>query len=358
MSESIASLGAGPQQLALLDSLARDGLVAGRVLSQVGPDLIIGTGSLTLHARVSRGLRRASGSAEQRPVVGDFVGVTPGGGDGHGRIDAVLPRTSLLRRRASGSESESQLLAANVDVVLAVAALDRSLSARRLERVLVVARDAPATPVIVLTKADLCADVPAAVALARSVALDAAIVCVGAGDQAGLEAIIASIPVGSTAVLLGMSGAGKSTLTNRLLHREHMLVGGVRAADDRGRHTTSHREIVSTPWGAFLIDGPGIREIGLVDEGGLDDAFADVAAVAAQCRFSDCAHADEPGCALRAALESKALPAARVLAYTKLAREAAFARSQENPTDRRERKARERALTNAAWTATRSKRRV
>ncbi len=352
----LTELGATSEQVAAFAALDRPALVGGRVFSQRGPELRVRTGESALVARASGALAHAARAAHELPVVGDFVAVRPGTGDGSSRVEFVLPRSSLLRRREAGTEGRVQAMAANVDVVFAVAALEQGFSPRRIERVVALSREAPANAVVVLTKADLCDDVPAAVRRARDAAPGAAVVVLGANDEGGLADLAACLPARRTGVLVGLSGAGKSTLINRLLAGEHMAVGAVRAFDARGRHTTTHRELIAMPWGGFLVDGPGVRELGVVTSDGLGDAFDDVHVLAARCRFSDCTHAAEPGCAVREAVEQGRLARERLDAYAKLKLEAAFGRAQVDAHERRARKRRERALTNAAWQAARKKR--
>lgn len=261
----------------------------------------------------------------EHPVVGDWLAVAMVDNSADAMIHALLPRTSAFRRRAAG-EGGVQVVAANVDVALLVAALTADLNVRRLERYLVAARDSGAQPVIVLTKADLCADPKSEARRVASIAEGAPVLTLSALTGDGLDRLDAWLTPGSTAVLLGSSGAGKSTLLNALAGRALMDTGAIRASDERGRHTTTHRELFRLPSGALLIDTPGMRELGLlaVDEA-LDASFEDVTALLRNCRFGNCTHANEPGCAILAALEQGALGHDRWQAYLKLQRELAFA---------------------------------
>ncbi len=255
------------------------------------------------------------------PVVGDWVGLdvardTP-------VVRVILPRSSALARRRPGAAERRQMLAANVEKVLLVDGLDRGPNPRRIERGVALACDSGIEPVVVLGKADVCADVTAAVEAARLAAPFAAVVAVSAATGAGVEELEALLGPGSTAVLLGPSGAGKSTLVNRLLGEERMRTGGVRDQDRRGRHTTTRRQLVQAASGACLIDSPGIRELGLwLDAGAVDAAFADVEAHATRCRFRDCRHGTEPGCAVRSAAAAGTISQERLAAYRKLRLEA------------------------------------
>ncbi len=265
--------------------------------------------------------------AEDRAVVGDWVLLEPASD----QIVALLPRRTLLKRAAAGEAYKQQPIAANVDTVLVVSGLDLDFNPRRLERYLLLVRASGAEPVLVLTKNDLAAqhshretDVDAL--LADIAAHGVAIHRVNAKDPASVAVLHRYLGPGRSAVLIGSSGAGKSTLTNTLLGTQHIRTAAVRAHDSRGRHTTTHRALIALPQGGCLIDSPGMRELKLTGEESLEEGgFEDIEALIAQCRFSDCKHASEPGCAVRAALESGALDAARYANYRKLGVEVAAA---------------------------------
>jgi ribosome biogenesis GTPase len=224
-------------------------------------------------------------------------------------------------RQAAGLTSEKQTLAANVDLAFIVTSLGPDLEPRRIERYLVTIWESGAMPEIVLTKADRVDDPWPQVALVEAVAVGVPVHVVSAVTGQGCDALRARLAPGVTAVLIGSSGVGKSTLVNRFAGRELMAVRETRADDDEGRHTTSHRELIELPGGGLVIDTPGIRELQLWDSGGIDEAFADVEQLAAECRFNDCSHGTEPDCAVNAALASGDLDRARYDSWLKLQRE-------------------------------------
>ena len=294
-----------------------DGTVPGRAVRVDRGRVLVASG---------RGLESLPLPAE--PVVtGDWLRL-PAGAAGPGeplRIVGVLPRRTVLRRKdAYDDSSREQLLAANMDVVAVVVPVDRPLSENRLERTLVAAWDSGATPLVVVTKADLAGLADDVVArLARDTA-GAAVVTTAAETGDGLDELAAHCPEGTTLALLGPSGAGKSSLVNALVGRAVQSTGAVRAIDGRGRHTTASRELVPLPGGGVLLDTPGVRGFALWDaEDGLGEVFADIGELAASCRFADCAHASEPGCAVRAALEDGTLEERRWDSYTRMLRELA-----------------------------------
>jgi ribosome biogenesis GTPase len=272
------------------------------------------------------------------PVTGDWVAVLARPAEGSATIQHVLPRSSSFVRRASGpGAARAQVVAANVDVALLAASLNADLNARRIERYLATAWESGAQPVIVLTKADMCADATTLLSEIEAVAMGVPVLPVSAVTGAGLDALRAYLTPGRTAVLLGSSGVGKSTLVNALAGRERMATQAIREDDARGRHTTTHRELVLLPSGALILDTPGMRELGLWDAGdGMSAAFADIEALAAHCRFHDCSHHTEPGCAIIEALDTGALDAARWKAYGKLQRELEFQNGKDDPKARAE----------------------
>lgn len=274
-----------------------------------------------LLARISGRLRHQANARPDYPGVGDWVVVEPVP-NSEARIHAVLPRTSRFSRRAAGDSTEEQVVAANIDTVFLVGGLDHDFNPRRLERYLVVAWESGARPVIVLNKADLVDDPEALAAEVRAVAPAVAVHAVSAKDPASLDILRSYVGPGQTVALLGSSGVGKSTIVNRLVGRDLLRTHEVRVADSRGRHTSTARQLVLLEGGGILIDTPGMRELQLWDSGeALGEAFADIEALAEACRFRDCRHQREPGCAVTAAAASGSLPAARLDSYRKLAAE-------------------------------------
>jgi ribosome biogenesis GTPase / thiamine phosphate phosphatase len=251
------------------------------------------------------------------PAVGDWVVVVDAPGDRFA-IEALLPRRTKVSRKTPWLKAEEHILVANVDTVLLISGLDHDFNPRRLERYLTAAWDSGADPVIVLTKLDVCDD-PTKLAEAETIAVGVPVYAVSNVTGEGVDAVRELLQPAKTFVLLGSSGTGKSTLANRLAGRTVMEIGGLRN-DGRGRHTTRHRQLLVMPDGAILIDTPGLREL-QIWEGDIDSAFADIAELASQCRFNDCAHSTEPDCAVREALESGELDEGRWTNYVKLQRE-------------------------------------
>jgi ribosome biogenesis GTPase len=264
--------------------------------------------------------------------VGDWClvdGTPEGNGPEAGYVlRHVLPRRTALVRQSSGSRVASQALAANIDTVMVVVPLDRPVSRRQLERFLALAWESGAQPVLVLTKADLADDQTVAAAMEEVLAVsgDLPVLPASVVTGAGLPLVAALVGPGRTAALLGTSGSGKSSLVNALMGSDVVQTGEVRQADSKGRHTTTWRELVVVPGGGALIDTPGLRELGMwVDEEGIDAAFTDITDLADECRFNDCAHLSEPGCAVLAAIAAGDIPVDRLESYRKLLGEAAFA---------------------------------
>ena len=281
------------------------------------------------------------------PCVGDWVAARAWS-DGRVTAEAVLPRrTAFVRAAVTPGASYGQVLAANVDVAVVVEGLLPEPDLGRIERFLALAWESGATPMVVLTKADLVHDADAVADEVRAAAPGVVVVAVSSTTGEGLAAVLAQVGPGRTLALLGSSGAGKSTLTNALAGADVMPTRALRV-DGKGRHTTAHRELVLLPGGGLVIDTPGLRSVGLTDVSeSLDLVFAEVDELAQQCRFDDCAHDTEPGCAVRAALESGELPERRWQSYLTLAREARWMAMRHDARLRAEERTRWKRMTKA-----------
>lgn len=295
-----------------------------RVVAQHRAGYELHDGEATFNAQPAAKFLRRDVDPIERPAVGDFVVVAPASPP---TIERILPRRTELKRGAAGESHRRQLIATNVDTVFVLVGLDGDFNPARIERYLLLVQGSGATPVVVLTKADTAADAGAAAAELRQRlggAVD--VVAVNAKSAASVEPLLSWLGPGRTAVLVGSSGAGKSTLTNTLLGEARQATGAVREHDSRGRHTTTHRALILLPSGGCLIDTPGMRELKLTGDEELDEGqFADVDELAQSCRFGDCTHANEPGCAVRAALADGRLDPARWQNYLKLRDELAAA---------------------------------
>lgn len=296
-------------------------------------------------AQISGRLRHLACGRADFPAVGDWVALRTAGNTGQAVIEAVLPRTNKLSRKVPGEATQEQILAANLDVLFLVTSLNRDLNPRRIERFLAAAALPDCQTVLVLTKSDLC-DSPEEVVTDLNTQLGGvSLHAVSALTGDGLEALATYLGHSRTAAMLGTSGVGKSTLLNRLVGREWQAVQSIREDDDRGRHTTTHRELVPLPSGGLLIDSPGIRELQLWLEGtDVDAAFEDISRLAAECSFGDCSHTHEPRCAVQVALAHGLLDEARYHSYLKLRKELEYAETRTDPRAARERKEQERRI--------------
>lgn len=314
--------------------------VPGRIASEHRGAYVVWSASGAGRAQLA-GKLRARLEEEGFPAVGDWVVLKEAPGpDGTGLIEQILERRTVFTRGAAGRPGRAQVVAANIDIVFAVCGLDADFNLRRIERYLARIWASGARPAVILNKADLCGNTAERMAETQSRCPMAPVHATSALLSEGLAEIRASIGEGVTAAFVGSSGAGKSTLINALLGEERMATGAVRENDGRGRHTTTHRELVPLPGGGLLLDTPGMRELQLVDEEGLDSVFDDIAALSARCRFRDCRHDTEPGCAVKEAAGSGELSPGRLEHYRKLEREA---KASERRHDERLRRQSERA---------------
>ncbi len=300
------------------------------------------TGAVSGHFR-----HEAAGPADY-PAVGDWVVIEPRPAEGAATIHAVLPRMSVFSRKAAGERTEEQVVAANVDAVFVVTGLDGDFNPHRVERYLTAIWEGGASPVVILNKADLCTDLEERIAEIEAVSPGVPVLALSALEGSGLEALAPHVLPGRTVGLVGSSGAGKSTLLNALAGTEAQATAAVRADDSRGRHTTTHRELFPLRGGALVLDTPGMRELALWGgTEGLGASFADIERLAQSCRFRDCRHDGEPGCAVLAALDEGALTGDRFASYRKLEREALAFAARHDRRLQAERRARWKSLTRA-----------
>ncbi|MCO7176411.1 ribosome small subunit-dependent GTPase A [Sporolactobacillus kofuensis] len=293
-------------------------------------------------AEISGKMRHQAIDRQDFPAVGDWVVISARPDENRATIHRILPRFSKFSRKSAGVTTVEQIVAANMDTVFLVMALNHDFNSRRLERYLTMAWESGANPVIVLSKADLCSDLHVKMAEVEDVAFGVPILPVSAVKDFGKEQLKTYLGTGQTAVFLGSSGAGKSTLTNWLCDKVVQKVNTVREDDDRGRHTTTNRELIVVPDGGVIIDTPGMRELQLwtASDQSLDHSFSDIEQLAAHCRFHDCTHQNEPGCAVQHALTDGHLTQERYNSYLKLQRELAFIRRKTDVQERLKEKAR------------------
>jgi len=324
--------------------LAKPDLIAARVINQGKNSYQVCSESGDLPASLSGRILHYSMTGDSYPAVGDWVTIKLDSNGQRAVIKDILPRKSKFSRKVPGSRTEEQVVAANIDVAFIVNALDggRNLNLRRIERYLTLSWDSSISPVIVLNKADLCTDpeIAAHINDIEQAAWGVPIHVTIATEGMGIDPLKKHFARGTTAAFLGPSGVGKSSLCNALLGEKRFEVGEVRDQDRRGRHTTSHRELFLLPCGGAVIDTPGVREIQLwADEDALFNAFPDIERLSGECRFSDCTHTSEPGCAVRDAVEKETLDAKRFQSYLKLRKEIQYLETHQKERTRLEEKA-------------------
>lgn len=316
---------------AFLNEIPQDSrLEPARVLSQEKGFYRIITDKGEKLAEVSGKFRFQAALSSEYPAVGDFVLVNWNESGNSAVIESLLPRKSAFIRKAAGEPQREQVVAANIDIVFLCMALNNDFNLRRLERYISIAWDSGAIPVVVLTKSDLCDDLGSKLSEVSSVAFGMDILITTSTEENGYTELFPFISEGKTIAFIGSSGVGKSTLINRLLGKEHLKTNGLRS-DDKGRHTTTRRELFLLPSGGMVIDTPGMREFGMWDnDTGIEKTFTDIKKLAAQCRFRDCTHTSEPGCAVKKALETGELQTERWQSYQKLKAENDYIEDKEN----------------------------
>ena len=328
-----------PDRWAALASQYPD-LTVGRIILQEKGLYRLRTTACEQNALVSGRFQFDAQTVSDYPAVGDYVMASCADPD-TAVIHQVLPRKSLFVRKAAGTSKTEQVVAANIDTVFVCMSLNNDFNLRRLERYLAVAWESGAEPVVLLTKADLCVELPRKLAEVESIAMGVTVLTSSAMESAGYRQVLPYITPGRTVAFVGSSGVGKSTLINRLLGEERLATDGLRN-DDKGHHTTTHRELLFLPNGAMVIDTPGMRELGMWDAAsGVEQTFADIEALAARCRFRDCSHTGEPGCAVCKALRSGELDDSRWRSYQKLKSENSYAADSDNYLAAKEKKFKE-----------------
>ncbi len=333
---ALADFGWDDHFAGLFKPYADEGLSPARVVKQLRDQSLVATEKGERKATVSGRFRHDVAESSAYPTVGDWMAGESSGPDAF-LIHTVLPRRSAFVRKSAGEKTEAQVVAANIDTVFLVTGLDDNFNLRRIERYLTAAWDSGAFPVIVLNKSDLRKDLAQVKADTERIAVGAPVITLSAIEGSNLEALETWLEPRKTVALLGSSGVGKSTLINRLLGEERFATASVRESDSRGRHTTASRELVALPGGALLVDTPGMRELQLwTDEESLGRTFDDIERLAPECRFADCSHELEPGCAVLEAVEKGEIDPARLASYHKQRRELDHIATKQDERTRRQ----------------------
>lgn len=322
VSEDLLELGWDARWADAFSRFADEGLIPARVAIEY--NYIFGALSAQGDLKLQHGgrFKHRAATRSDLAAVGDWVAVRLAEGEASGTIEAVLPRRSKFSRKVAGELTEEQVVAANIDTVFLVMGLDGDYNPRRLERYLLLAHESGAAPVVLLSKADLAANLPAALEDIGRIAAGAPVHPISVMTRQGLDAVMGYLGPGRTGALLGSSGVGKSTLINALMGEARLLTQEVRASDSRGRHTTRHRQLIVMPGRGLLIDTPGMRELQLWDVSqATRDTFDDIGALGAGCHFTNCRHRDEPRCAVKRAVAEGRLAEARLASYVKLQQE-------------------------------------
>lgn len=340
----LESLGADPRVFALFESHAARGLILARVAVSQHHQYRLLAESGELEATPSGSLWHHAADSAQMPVSGDWVAARTIN-ESHAIVEAVLPRKTLISRRAAGKRADEQAIAANVDLVLLVCGLDHDFNLRRLERYLALVSESGADAIVVLNKSDLCIDLPSRLDETAAVARRHPVVATNTTTEEGLRGLLPFLTGAKTIALLGSSGAGKSSIVNKLLGDNRFAVGEVREHDSRGRHTTTRRELMPLPGGGAIIDSPGMRELQLwATQNSLDQTFDDIAEIVSRCKFRNCSHSGEKGCAVSIAINEGLIAGERWSSYCKLLAEV---KRHEEATDyraRSQRKNRDKAI--------------
>lgn len=344
----LTALGWDPRFAEAFDPFAAEGFEPGRVILEHQHIYRVTTVRDEPRATVSGRFRHTATLRADYPAVGDWVAIDRPRGSPRARIQAVLPRRARFTRKVAGDETQAQVVAANVDTVFLVTGLDRDFNLRRIERYLVTAWEGGSTPVVILNKADVCDDVAGRCDEVSRVAPGVPVHAISCRSGEGLDALAPYLEHGRTVALLGSSGVGKSTLINRLIGFERQRTGTVREHDSRGRHTTSHRELVALPTGGLLIDTPGMRELQLWNVGeAIHDTFDEIRRASEGCHFRDCQHDTEPRCAVKAAVEAGEIPGSRLENYRQLQRELDHLAARQDQRQLAENKRRDRVIHRA-----------